>query len=275
MVSKQNRQRLLYNRYKLLALNMFKWEGLPPTVKPRHIEKALYEKGMCLFFEHKDYGVICLPCNYSSNLNVYGEGTEYIVTGFGYSDVKTKFDNVELGLNNDLGENTVQYVKSYADRMAEVEFSIDLNIRKQRVPWIVETTSNNKYSMQKAITDIIDGKEVVYANKELGLNDSNVISLTAPFIALELNEYKYELEREILTFFGLNNTVEKAERLVVDEVNSNNDFIEQNVEIMFRNRQDLCERINKRFGWNVTVKKTSEIVSRETLEKEDVDGEDK
>ena len=269
MLSKQQRQRLLYNRYKLLALNMFKWEGLPPTVKPRHIEKALYEKGMCLFFEHKDIGVICLPCCYSKNFNVYGEGTSYIVSGFGYSTTKDITDNVELGLNNDLGECTRQYVRSYAERMADIEFSIDLNIRKQRIPWIVETTRENKYSMQKAMNEIMEGKEVVYANKDLGLNNSNVITLTAPFIALQLNEYKYELEREILTFFGLNNTVEKNERLIVDEVNSNNDFIEQNVEIMFRNRQDLCERINKRYGWNVSVKKTSEIVSCETLKEGD------
>ena len=33
--------RLYYERYKLLALNMFRWENLPPTIKSRNIEKAL------------------------------------------------------------------------------------------------------------------------------------------------------------------------------------------------------------------------------------------
>ena len=33
---------LLYNNYKLLALNLFEWEGLPDELKAHHIEKALY-----------------------------------------------------------------------------------------------------------------------------------------------------------------------------------------------------------------------------------------
>ena len=35
---------LLYNKYKLLALNMFTWENLPETIKPRYIEKSLLPK---------------------------------------------------------------------------------------------------------------------------------------------------------------------------------------------------------------------------------------
>ena len=33
---------LLYNKYKLLALNLFEWNGLPNEIKQHHIEKALY-----------------------------------------------------------------------------------------------------------------------------------------------------------------------------------------------------------------------------------------
>lgn len=259
LISDTRRYRLLYDRYKLLALNMFEWEGLPPTIKPRHIELALFNRGKCLFFEDKSLGigVTCLPCDYSSNFNIYGEGQSYIVNGFGYSNVFHKADNVVLMLNNDLGTPTYDYVDMYARKMSNVEFSIDMNIRQQRIPWIVETTRDNKYSMELAFDQILSGKLVVYANKELGINNSNVISLNTPFVALQLNEYKYELEREILTFLGLNNTVEKKERLIIDEVNSNNDFIEQNVEIMYRNRLDACKMLNDVFGWNVSVKKTS------------------
>ena len=66
-----------------------------------------------------------------------------------------------------------------------------------------------------------------------------------------------ELEREILTFFGLNNSFEKKERLLVDEVNSNNDYINRNVDIMYANRQVACEELNKKFGLNVKVSKNN------------------
>ena len=28
---------LIYNKYKMLSLNMFRWEGLPQTIESRHI----------------------------------------------------------------------------------------------------------------------------------------------------------------------------------------------------------------------------------------------
>ena len=40
---------------------------------------------------------------------------------------------------------------------------------------------------------------------------------------------------------------EKKERLVTDEVNSNNEFINNNLEIMFKCRKLACEEINKLF----------------------------
>ena len=40
----------LYNRYKLLALNMFEWKNLPPTIESRHIEHALYSTGKSIIF---------------------------------------------------------------------------------------------------------------------------------------------------------------------------------------------------------------------------------
>ena len=41
--------------------------------------------------------------------------------------------------------------------------------------------------------------------------------------------------------------------MLVDEVNSNNDFIDRNVELMYRQRQLACEQMNKKFGWNLKV----------------------
>ena len=52
---------------------------------------------------------------------------------------------------------------------------------------------------------------------------------------------------------GGKNNFEKKELLLVDEVNSNNDFIDRNVELMYRQRQIACKQMNEKFGWNVKV----------------------
>ena len=85
-----------------------------------------------------------------------------------------------------------------------------------------------------------------------------MLGLNVPYVTDKLNEYRYELEREILTFFGLNNSFEKKERLLVDEVNANNDFISRNVDLMYQSRLDACNEINKKFGLNIRVIKIND-----------------
>lgn len=254
------RTQLIYDRLSLLALNMFRWEGLPDTIQERHIEKAFFKQGKAVVFDHEDFGLICLPCDFSSGLNIYGEPNYVIATGHAFNRTLSK-KNAAVGYNNDLATPTEPYIRLYAQRMGEVDFSIDINIRQQRIPYIVETSKNNKLSMELIFKQILDeGKNVVYANKDLGLNNSSVITLNSPYVADKLNTYKYDLEREILTFLALNNTVEKKERLLVDEVNSNNDYIERNADIMYKNRVDFANEINKKFGTNIKVHRANDLL---------------
>ena len=255
----------LYTHYKMLALNMFTWENLPPNLESRHIEKFLYEYGQVIFYDNSIFGKVCLPCSPTGALNVYSEPTSVVVnshliheTVYLSNSELVKNKGVRI-LNNDLILPTDFYIRQYAEKMAEVEYSIDINVKQQKFPFFVETDKKNEYTMKQAFKQKDEGQPYIYAHKNLGIGETTVHTLNVPYVVDKLNEYKYELEREILTFLGLNNTVEKEERLLVDEVNSNNDFIERNVEIMFKNRQYACELINKIFGTNIRVVKNNTV----------------
>ena len=250
------RLNLIYNKYKMLSLNMFRWENLPETIESRHIENSLFNYGLCLIVNDENLGFISVPCNYGANMNVNGVPTEVISCGFNY--IKTfKYigadkDKCQLILNNDLGIGNENYIFDYAQRMFEVENCIRVNINQQKFPWFVNTTPNNKKTMETMFEKVLNGEPYILGSKDQ-IGDVEVLTLSTPYIADKLNEYKYELEREVLSFHGLNNNFEKKERLLVDEVNSNNDFIDRNVELMYRQRQIACEQMNKKFGWNVNV----------------------
>ena len=250
--------RLYYERYKLLALNMFRWENLPPTIKSRNIEKALFEHGKAIIFNDQDCGLICLGANDGGKLNINGEPISFIATGFNYSKHITIDKDSAIIYNNALGQNTEKYVKQYALEMTEVKRSINANIRLQKFPYLFETNKNNKNSLKQLFSQIEDGEPAIFGNKDLNIENINVLGLNVPYVADKLNEYRYELEREILTFFGLNNSFEKKERLLVDEVNSNNDFISRNVDLMYQSRLDACNEINKKFGLNIRVIKIND-----------------
>ena len=247
---------LIYNKYKMLSLNMFRWEGLPQTIESRHIENSLFNYGLCLIVNDDDLGFISVPCNYGAYMNVNNVPTEVRTCGFNY--VKT-FDYIskdknkcQLILNNDLAIGNEQYIYDYALRMFEVENCIRVNINQQKFPWFVNTTPNNKKTMETMFEKVMNGEPYILGSKDQ-IGSVEVLTLNTPYIADKLNQYKYELEREVLSFHGLNNNFEKKERLLVDEVNSNNDFIDRNVELMYRQRQLACEQMNEKFGWNVKV----------------------
>ena len=267
---------LIYNKYKMLSLNMFRWEGLPQTIESRHIENSLFNYGLCLIVNDDDLGFISVPCNYGAYMNVNNVPTEVITCGFNY--IKT-FDYIrkdknkcQLILNNDLAIGNEQYIFDYAQRMFEVENCIRVNINQQKFPWFVNTTPNNKKTMETMFEKVLNGEPYILGSKDQ-IGNVEVLTLNTPYIADKLNAYKYELEREVLSFHGLNNNFEKKERLLVDEVNSNNDFIDRNVELMYRQRQLACESLNKKFGWNVRVINLNEEVKEsQKLNLENMEG---
>ncbi len=263
--------RRIYDYYKMLALNMFTWENLPETMDSRYIENALYEHGLCLVNDDKDLGLISVPCSFGANMNINGESTEVITSGYNY--VKTvKYinnDNCVLIRNNDLAKATRDYIANYAERMLEVEMCIRANINQQKFPWFINATEKTKKSLQLIFDKVENFEPFILANREImGEAPLEVLTMSTPYVADKLNAYKYELEREILSFLSLNNNFEKKERLLTDEVNSNNDFIHTNAMLMYKVRLQACEQINKKFGLNVRVLPNKEMISKYYVDEE-------
>lgn len=259
---------LLYDRYKMLSLNMFRWEGLPETIESRYIENALFNHGLCLIVNDENVGFVSTPCNYGANLNINCVPTEVVTCGYNY--VKTvKYlqkgvkENCQLILNNDLGIGNHKFIELYAQKMYEVNRVIRANINQQKYPWFIPCEPKMKATI-KAMYEKVDNLEpLILADKSIITEGIQVLTTHTPYVADKLNEYKYELEREILTFHGLNNNFEKKERLLTNEVDSNNDYISSNLEIQYKNRLIAQELLNKKFGWNCKVINVAEEKRKE------------
>lgn len=271
----------LYNRYKLLALNIFKYDNLPNNIEGRHIEQALFDYGQCVFFEHEKYGFVVLPCSDGGDKNIYGDSRTVIASGYNFNrnitlinsldTVVSEMKGITKGvriLNNDIKEPFAPIIENYARNMYNVEKSINFNIRQQKFPYFVVTNTKNELSMKALFKKVEETEEVaIYGSKDLNLDNINVMNLNTPYVVDKLNQYKYELEREILTYLGLNNTIEKKERLVSDEVNSNNDYIYRIVELMYKLRKQAIDLINKVYGLNITIEKVDNF--HNTLQNEE------
>ena len=84
------------------------------------------------------------------------------------------------------------------------------------------------------------------------------IKTDAPFVADKIMDYKKEIWNEALTFLGINNIMlEKKERLVSDEANSNNELINLNLQSYLIPRMEACKQFNKLYGLEGTDKEIS------------------
>ena len=268
----------LYNRYKLLALNMFKWEGLPKGIETRHVEKALYEYGQVVFYNHRDYGFIIVPCSPTGTPNILQDDVYVNATGFNSIETVKLVDSKESiynldyvcnygvrCLNNDLAIPTKLNVIDYANKMNEVEKAIDLNISQQKFPYIIFSNTGKQFSMQQLMKKVEEGEPVIYADNKITFDDLQCFNTGVPFIVDKLQDYKKDLEQEILNYFALSSTNNKRERMLVDELNLNNDYKDRTCELMFNQRQRFCEIVNQVYGLKLSVKKVNDIVDEERI----------
>ena len=259
-----NEFNLIYSKYKLLALNMFKYKNLPEGMDQRYIEKALYEYGECIIYDDKNIGLIALPSGGSFGQNYIGDPIGTTITGNGYCKVLPNEDDFVRVLNNDLRIPTKIYVKNYAEKMVEVNQSIRANVKQQKFPYLFICDAKSKDAMKSVFEQLENGEPAIYGGKSIDLqNNVDVLNANAPFVVDKLQEYKYELEREILTFFGLNNNFEKKERLLTDEINSNNDYINSMSDLMYKERQKAIEKVNEKYDLNIIVEKNYAMEDKE------------
>ena len=251
------------DRYKQIALDLFTWNGLPNHIEPRILEQSLFEHGLFCFINDKTLGKLFLPSQFTGSLNINYDYTKVNTLGVNYNrcfDVydgngEIKDNEAIICKNNDLNKATRQILDYYIYKLVEVELSAFTNISQQKYPFLINANRDNKHSMKEAIKDIDEGKPYIIYNKDVIdlTNGIQVFNTGVPFVADKLLQYKYDIEREIFTLFGFNNNVEKKERLLTDEVNSNNEFIKCNIESMLKTRQRFCEQVNKNFNMHLSV----------------------
>ena len=249
-----NHTQQLYNRYLNLALNRFTWNNLPIGITSRKIEEMLVKNGQVMFFN--DNGVfIALPCFGVGMYDVYGEPITYNVVGNNYNKNIDRDKGVVIR-NNATATNDHDDLLLFAERINEVEQTMDVNLNAQKTPYVILCDEKERLTFKNILNQVNKFKYAIFGAKGLKINNVDILQTKADFLLDKLQDTKNALMNELLTFLGINNSnTDKKERLLVDEVNSNNDFIMVNIDHMFEERKKAVEEINRIYGLNIVVEK--------------------
>lgn len=245
----------VYNKYKLLSTSSFEWSGLPEGIEEKHIEKYLFNHGKAIFFKAPGMSYMCLEAQDGGDLNVYGDPLYYWASGFKFHE-RYSADKCVIIENNPARQCTHDFVMFYANKIAEAERTMDVNVKSCKTPYIIACDDKDVLTF-KRIFQMIDGNTpAIYADKGLNLDALNVLKTDAKFLGNEIMDYKKSVENELLTFLGYDNlAVDKKERVNLSEANSNNQMTETFSNLQLKSRELACTRINEMFGLSVSVKR--------------------
>lgn len=255
-----SRYDLLENEFINLALNRFTWEGdLPYGLTSEQLEWLLIEKGQLMGYMDELKGLMILPCFGEKDINPYGLPTVYkTMSENGKINDSVDFEEGVLLRNNPLGSPDIEIIRSYAKKIDDVEMTMEVNLFQQSIPRIILADEDSKLSAKKLIQQIREFKFAIFGKSTLSNNikSSDVLDTQAPYILDKLQDFKTALRNELLTYLGINNNNNiKKERMIVDEVNANNEYTNINLDLMYDMRKKFCDEINSKFNINISVKK--------------------
>ena len=254
-----SREYELLTEFKNLAINRFSWENLPIGLTSEQMENLLITHGEMMCFKDDKQGIFILPCFGTTDINVYGLPTEYEIKGENGRYTKTiSIDDGVLIKNNPMGSSDLPVLEIFAKRIDDVEMTQDVNLFQQCMPKVILADEDSKLTVKNIIDQIRKFKFVITGKKTLANNisQSDVLDTSAPYVLDKLQQQKQDLKNELLTYLGINNNNNvKKERMVVDEVNANNEYTSINLDLMFDLRERACKEINDKFGLNISVKK--------------------
>ena len=259
----------LYDKFKLIAMNEWKWEGLPDGIEPRHIERLLFSYGKGCFFRATNMGFMVLECAPGGDVNVYGDPLWYRAHGFNYHQ-KVKADECVIIRNNLLALSTHDFIMHYVNKLAEAERTMDVNIKACKTPIVFACDDKDVLTFKRIFNQVDGNVPAIFADRNINLDSMTAFQTGVKFLGNELMDYKRSVESDLLSFLGQNNTpVDKKERLITDEAESNNQLIASFADLQLEARKKACEEINTLFGLSISVKRREPVEKPvETVEKE-------
>ena len=244
-----------YNKLIEMALARFEWINLPDTVDERYLELALLVDGYVLFFEDEVLGYLALRSANGGMLDVYNV-PEYrdVVASNGYHFRGTS-ENSVLIYNNYLRIPTIPEIQLFAERLANLDRTIDVNVNSQKTPVLISCNQQQEATMKNLYMKYDGNAPYIFGDKSITPESLRVIKTDSPYVAGQLYDLKEKIWNEACGALGIANiSFLKRERMIKDEVNRGMGATIACRYSPLGAREQGVKKVNDMFGLDISVR---------------------
>lgn len=245
------------------AFSVFEWGGIPDNWDFSYLLYALYTYGFVCVLKTRRFGIVPQMCSLTG-YDIYYRPTNVIVS----NPVFTTEQTAKIGYNTELIKLQPNYsgimdiVNYYADLLGLVTESLAVNLINTKTTPVFEAASKAEAETLKKMYDkIASGEPCVVTNGNVTkLADNGGFNFFYPatggmYISDKLLQNYTYINNMYDTDIGIPNAnIVKKERLLTDEINSNNFDTLSKASVWFDELTRCLSKVNDMFGLNITIK---------------------
>lgn len=261
-----------YTRYLLQkVLSVFEWD-IPEEWDKDYFLYTLYTIGYIAVFDSGKYGVIPQNCGLRG-YDIYYRPSGVIITNPFFDEsieLEIGTECALIKLQPDYG-SILDIVLYYANLMALASEAIEMNFTNSKLSYIFAGENKRQAeSFKKMYDTIAQGEPAVFIDKDLIRDDGKPAwqmftqNVGQNYIGDKILADLQAIESKFATEIGIMNTkFEKNERLLKDEINSNNVETAVRCELWLETIQKGFDKANELFDLNLKVDWRHDPLTRE------------
>lgn len=251
-----------FRRYLLQkAIAVFKWK-MPETWAQNYVKYVLYCWGYFAVVNTNKFGVIPQACSLSGYNVMYQPTRATIANPLLKGILQPVIDKqcTLIRLQPDYG-GIMDKVNFYADIMALSAETVGTNLFNSKLAYVFAAADKRSAeSFKKMYDQIASGEPATVVDKNLYNEDGSPNwmmfnqNLRDSYIVSDIMEDMRKWELKFCSDLGIpNSNEEKKERLIVDEVNSNNVEVKLWADLALEELQKSCAKTRDMFGIDLDV----------------------
>lgn len=234
-----------------LAVNRFRWVGLPDTCDSRFLEMALHRNGFATICHALNAPDIWQSLNAAPQgvFNAYGLPVKWLATGFNETQYEVTPQNGELVYYSQTRANPWNAIYVYANKLTQIQRTEDVNLFHVRKPYVMVAPQEKRLELENLMKQISGFEPMILGDKSLlELKENNVFAIDTkvPFYGEELAQQYQNVVNQYLMFIGIPHLAfEKGERMIEDEARANSAPTNINLKNCLDARRSACDKLRK------------------------------